>query len=274
MELNEDPFWNAVRRSAHRDERLVAEELAEAERLLAEYEAEEADRLTDERIDAIVKAATADRDREERDDGPPSQSVDGAPPGAPAHVPRWGRLRHALLAAAAVLLAPKFLTAATVATVVVVATSVYLRYTTDTMPFQEAVRLMMDLEASEADRGTGQRRVYGDVKGAIVAIGKVPDVAADLDTEASGVLDGLRHLLVTGGVFVPAQFSHPIEDLGVRVVQSGLDRRERLAVLQMLADQAAYGVLALRSIADSAAPPVLRRDNAIWLQKLAHQLGQ
>ncbi len=290
MELNDEQFWRALRQALELAEADEAKEMAAAERLLADTSVDAGAQLSEERIAEVVRFATAPSAAEleaaaydEARDEPRAEPHDAERRAAPialapvpAPRPSWRRrliaaLPRPLAAAAALLLAPTFLAAATVVTVVVV-TTVMLRHTTHTLPYQDAVAILVNEEQTELSRRSAQTKVTSTI---LVSIGVLDAVVAEnseVSDPAAAVLTRLRGLLVSGGPFQLMVHPDPHLELGDRVADKSLAIDQRKESLAILADQMAYGVLALKVIEQASGPAVLKSSNAVCLSHLANAL--
>lgn len=275
MELNDDAFWEALQRQVAQAEADEVEELAEAERLLAEIDNERVEPLPEEQIDAMVRLATTQGLPAAAEVTAPADVAPAAtelePSTAPATFSRFAQMRRFLAAAAAFMLAPKFLVAATAVTVVVV-TTVMVRYSTWDLPYQDAISIMMDDSRSELERQAGQRRVSFDLIESISILQGSGSENSAIGGQAAVVLEQLRATLDDGGTFEADWFSDPLFDLGRQVADLGLDLELRQEALSQLGSQLVYGMQALKAIERISSHPDLERDNGIWLRQLADLL--
>ena len=293
MELNDEQFWKALRHALELAEADEAQEMAAAERQLAETAIDAGSRMSEQRIDEVVQfaitptaaelAAAASEPREEEEEGE-SEGAPGRvipiafPTAASAARPSWRKrvmaaLPKPLAAAAAILLAPQFLAVAAVATAVVVS-SVVLRNTKDTLSFEDAVILMMQEDAPVQARVSSQGRLVADIKDSIEVVQEASREASAVATAAIAVLDELRRTLTQGGPFVSRVFRESLLQLGNQVADASVDASTRTAALRSLGDQLSYGVLALKSIEQSQAPDELKKHNRLWLIQLSDKLSQ
>lgn len=269
MELKEEGFWKELRRSVDRAKAREAaeiDELAAAERLLAEVV--DAEPIPEERIEEMVRGAVSE-DAVSEDAVAEGAVSDGAAQSRPTG---WlPRLRKLAAAAAAFAIAPKFVIAATAVTAVAV-TTVMVQYSTQTLPYQEAVDLMMDETQTEASRRVGLVRVLREIDDSIRI---VQEAASDLGPQAEAVLDRLRLILEEEPPpFEPIPFPDPHIYLGDLVADRNLALEERRDALNRLADQLAYGLQALRSIEIAEGAPGLGQQSAVALAQLADRLSQ
>lgn len=288
MELNDEQFWQALRQALELAEAEEAEEMAAAERLLAETPVDVGAQLSEEHIAEAVRFATAtstaEQEAEEQHEGR-EQNHDAdrhVAPLAMAAVPAprlsWRRrlvaaLPRPLAAAAAILLAPQFLAAATVVTVVVV-TAVVLRNTTHTLSFLDAVTLMMQDEQPEQARVSSQSVVFSHVLESIQIVQSAASESTAVAAPAARALDDLRLVLAQGGTFVPRQFTDPHLYLGDLLADTKLDTDERARALQQLSEQMAYGLTAMKAIEQGSSPANLKLQNRALLRTLSDALAQ
>lgn len=272
MDVNDEEFWAALRRSIARAEAQEREELAEAERLLAAHGDADAP-LGDEQIEAIVQAAIA-RDAAEPAAplGAPAAEQHGAP--APVHRlagQRFAGLRRFLTAAAALCVAPKFLAAATVVAVVA-ATAVVVRYSTQSLPFQEAVHILVDAQQPDANRIAADATVALDVIESIGILDAVTSEPLPIAEQARATLRRLRAQLDAAPPFAPRRLPDPLVALQRAVADRGGALAARQDALQRLGELLSYGVSALVEIARDPGPDDLAAKNGAWLQKLRQLL--
>lgn len=269
-----DAFWRALRReleAAEAADATDANDLAAAEQLLAGLDAP-SERLTDDRIDAMVARAVAGnqlatRPDEDELDGP---AAPAAPP-APAASPRparvvagsFGRLRRSplarpLFAAAALLLAaPGYITAASVAATVIVATYM-LQNTADTLQFEDAIAIVMNSNEATSNRMPAQGRVAMDV---IESVQLLHEVAGGNDAVAFAARDALMQLkneLNSPSAFSYQPFPEPILAVGDRVLSTSAEPAQRIAALQLLTAMAAHGISALLELERRELAPMMR----------------
>lgn len=264
MTHDDEQFWQRLRRHEQQARAQQAAELAAAERLLQDTEVTATDRPTDERIEAIVQQATAGgTDRDEEPEPRLRRWLRFPQP------PRW------LAAAAAFLLAPKFLAAATVATAVVVTVYV-VRYSTFTLSYQDAIAVLMDERQPEQSRRSGQQVVFADVLESIPVVRAVELEDSPLAAVAAAVLERLRAALVDTEPFRHRHLADAPLRLAGQLADQGLPLAERAALLQALAVHLVQGMQALQAIRSgaAAAPPGLANDNAIALAQLATMLAR
>ena len=255
MTGEEDQFWNWVRDEVARSGQPEESEYAAIEEQLREAELSSPAELPAEKIDAMVAAAT----------GATLDSGAHTRPAAPVH--RLTGLRRLLGAAAAVLIAPKFLVAATAATAIAV-TALVLQDTTRSLPYQDAIAILLDESNDDAAREAAQGRVFFDIIESITLLQTVADQRA-LSAPADACLLRIRDALDDTGPFSQASFSTPLIDLRERAgTAGGLAASAQRETLQELTDQTLYGIRALQAIADSVTSPQLLRHNEVHLRSI------
>ncbi|MCK5945593.1 MAG: hypothetical protein KAI24_26625 [Planctomycetes bacterium] len=270
---DDDDFWEALRESADDAEATSRDELAEAERQLREVD-EEGDVAPLPRafVEAVVSRAVAERRGGAQRNGQHDGSDRPDESGEPTNVRSMSSFRRVLAAAAALLVAPKFLLAAGAVTALAVGTMV-LRYTTTSLPFQDAVVILMDERQNDAARMAAQGRIYFDV---IESIGILLDVG-DEPGLASGVRDSLERIraeLRAGQPFARMAYPEPHQELGNRALASDLDPGVRRLAVDQLTDQVVYGIRALNAIAAGGGPAELLTQNEAQLQRIRQLAGE
>lgn len=247
MDVSDEKFWAALREAVRQARETEVRELEEAERLLAETEEVDGERLSEERIAAMVERAVGGRVDAEQHEAAPAQTK---PP-----VIRLAGRSPWLAAAAAMLMAPNFLIAATAVTVTVVAVSAYLlRNTTDTLSFSDAVNIMLDSGESDENRDAAQGRAYLNFIESIELLRKIGNEDSDLSAQATSALDRLRGALDDSEPFVRRGFDEPYESLAERATVAQLGSSQRQDSLAELVEQVAYGIRALKSVRRSGGP--------------------
>ncbi|MCR9246345.1 MAG: hypothetical protein NXI31_15035 [bacterium] len=271
MELTEKEFWNQLRRSVDAAEADTVRELDAAEQLLADIDMDENARLSDARIDELVSMATADSHEAGSHEDPRAEPNGFGVRFGPT---RFGR---ALAAAATLLIAPKFIIAATAVTAVtaVTVTTVVMQYSSTSLPFQDAIATMSDPAQPENERHTSTLRVFADVMESILLIKDVANEGSELSPSAVEVLDRMRSALTTGVPFVPDRFPDGLVFLGDLVADRNLALEERKDALLRLAEQMLHGVGALTATAgaDGTTSDRIGRDAADSLRRLARLLA-
>lgn len=248
MPSNDDTFWKQLRDDVADAERA---ELAAAERELAQLDDEPLEPLADEQIERMVTSALERADHER----------------AAAPVRHISSGRQLLAAAAALLVAPKFLVAATAVTVLAV-TAALLQNTTRSLPFQDAVAIALDDGRDDDARIAAQGRVYFDVVESLETIRAALDDEA-LAPRAGACMTRVRDALALRGGFALTRFPEAIAALRARVAAAaGLDAGTRAAALDALTDQAVHGIAALLELSRRAGPPALLRHNGVHLHNL------
>jgi len=252
MSVNDDEFWDWLRDEVAQANTPQADELAAAEALLQEIEREGAEPLGADRIDEMVANATGEPPRDE--DAPP----------APVH--RFAPARRMLAAAAAVLVAPKFLVAATAVTAIAV-TAMLLQHTTQSLPFRDAVSMMLDDEYEESDRMLAQGRVFFDVIETMTLVQQLREAGA-MAGPAQTSLARMRDALDDDSPFLPSSSDEPLAVLRERAASSAFSAAAQQDAIEALTDQAVYGISALVQISRSSGPADLLRHNAVHLHNI------
>ena len=246
MNTTDDAFWNDLRKAIAADE-LEATDLQavdptdEVELIAAETLLQGLDEEQPERMAPIAATAT---------------------PRRPAS---WHRIAKL---AAATLLAPKLLLAATAATAIAV-TALLLQNTTHSLPFQDAVKILMNEQAQGKDRETAQGRVFFSCIASILAIQDSQASQAAGATGAPEAMELVRAALRQTKPFAPTSFPEAHADLISRIHDRALPPAKRGQSLRMAARQAAYGIRALKAIALSGGPPGLMASNAAHLKRIS-----
>ncbi|MFN3244140.1 MAG: hypothetical protein ACE37K_21715 [Planctomycetota bacterium] len=254
--IDDDEYWQRLQQASDEAQAPSADELTDAEQLLAELDEQgEAEPLADTMVDAIVADVTAVAD------------ATGIGHGAPqAKVHDLSSWRGLLAAAAALLVAPKFLLAAGAITAIAVSALV-LRHTTTSLPFQEAIAILTDAQQDLDARSAAQGRVYFDV---IESIGILRDVAAE-PAMAAGAERGLamiRAAVDDDQPFAISSFAMQHQLLGSQALASDGDLSARLSSVDQLTEQIVYGVRALKAIAAAGEPQELMAQNQAQLQRI------
>lgn len=262
MNVNEEKFWQELRRSAEPLPEIDTQELAAAERLLAADQSEPIP-LSEEQIQAIVRRALAVEPA-----SAVTPTVDRAPTGRTT-----GTLRRLLprtvAAAAAVLLSPKGLLAAT-ALSVVAASALLLQRTTVSLPFQQAVAILLDERTDVANRIAAQGRVAMDVIETVRLVQPLQSTPAFPQIGAAAT-----QLLRRAGARLRAPASRPSKPrevsllaLGDHAVDSAAAPEERIEALRQLADLVTAGIEALRYVGEHTTDASTKAKNAAYLQRL------
>lgn len=275
MEVNNDEFWRALQGAIERAEHARDNDLAEAERLLAGVEPAPA-AWSAAQVEAMVGEALAAHEPEGREaPAATPMALVASRTAAPAIVaiprperaPRLSIVRRVLAAAMALLMAPSFLAAATVATAVY-ATSLMLRHTTQTLAFQDAIRIMLNESAPEASRDAAQGTTFGVLMDAIDSVHSVVDGGTDLVPAAREVLERASATLESDRPFVWIHADAVPAEVAAMVESASLDFGERASALAQLADLMDLGISALVAMGQLELPPNLAMDNAVHLQQL------
>lgn len=253
--IDDDEYWQRLQQAFDEAQAPSADELADAEQLLAELDEQgEAEPLADTMVDAIVADVTA-------------ADATGTGHGAPqAKVHDLSSWRGLLAAAAALLVAPKFLLAAGAITAIAVSALV-LRHTTTSLPFQEAIAILTDAQQDLDARSAAQGRVYFDV---IESIGILRDVAAEpaMAAGAERGLAAIRAAVDDDQPFAISSFAMQHQLLGSQALASDGDLSARLSSVDQLTEQIVYGVRALKAIAAAGEPQELMAQNQAQLQRI------
>lgn len=173
--------------------------------------------------------------------------------------------------AAATLLAPKLLLAATAATVVAV-TAMLVQNTTQSLELEEAIQILMNQESPAEAREAAEGRVYFLCIESILLIQDSND-GQMVTTEATTALELIRTELHQPRPFSLASYSVRHEHLLAQLIDTAASVTERRESIQAVAEQAAYGVRALKAIAKSGGPGGLMASNAAHLKRIAQLLS-
>jgi len=263
MEVNEQQFWESLRRSIDQAEAAEVEVYADAERELAQAGDEAVDALRDEQVDAMVRHAVGAE--------PATTRADRTPAGRIQAVPARPPVRRFLAAAVALFLTPQFLAAATVVTAVA-ATAFVLQRTTQTLVFQDAVHRLVDERESAANRDAAQGTVYMDLVEGVDVLKVLAEEPTPLAEQARGVLQRLRRMLETADPFVRRHLPGSPTALGDQALDQGQPFEMRSRALAGLAELMAYGVSALKQIERGPVPVGIRQRNDFVLQQLVELL--
>ena len=268
MELSEEEFWDELRRSVTAAGSHERDELRAADELLAEVESSSAvapPLLSDEAIDAMVAKAQLDGDVDATD------PADSASVAESQSAPRRAGWFSMLSAAAALLLAPKFLLAAGAVTAFAVSTYV-VRFSTQTLPFQNAVTIMFDEGQSDDDRRAAQGRVFSATIEWVELI-RTFESDPDVGSAAAASVAQLRQVVASSPGFSRRRFNEDIVTVGRQWTNEGLAIRDRLEALDELAAQISYGIRALQELSESGAgSDKMRQHNTIHRAKIAAAL--
>lgn len=296
MEVSpEDEFWQAFLKKV-KPEQIAAEEvrlrreLEQAEDLLREIETEgnadgdldtiqqsQIDRWVARAISATPEAtpeATADHDHADHEhadhehDGP--AALRATPPPEQPKARPW----QAWLAAAAAFLAtPKFLVAATVVAGIAV-TGALLQRTTTTLPFENAVNILLDAEQPDAVREAAGGRVYFDVVESIQILNGLAEADVAMASSASDAIQQLLTELRQPIAFEPKHFEERLTGLVEQLLATDSDLAARQDSLDTLVEQVQYGLQALQSIAARHENNVVGANNALHLQRIESLLDR
>lgn len=262
MTVDDDALWKALRQRAGsaEPEPPDAEQLAAAERLLAGLD--DAPPLDAARIEAIVRAATAD---EPETASRPRSSPLAAMPSASHR--RSGS--QWLAAAAAVLFAPKLLAATAVATVVV-ASALWLSHTVTNLSFQAAVRTLADERLDDGNRMAAQGRVALDVLETLHLLVGLEEQPLDppLAAARSAALQRVRDQLRTAAPPLPMPTGASLLALGDRANDPSALPGPRLEALRLLGELSAVGVATLQQAGQRAGDGDLRTKNRAYLMQI------
>lgn len=244
MNGNDELFWRSLRDVTDAAGSPSDDELREAEQLLREIDAEEAtnpsEAVCPELVEQWIEQAVALR-----------TATQLTEVGQETDQPDSGRLakpwRAWIAAAAAFLVTPKFLVAAAV-TAGIAVTTVLLQNTTTSLPFQQAIQILVDAEQPDDTRATAGGRVYFDVAESVMTLTSLADGSSAIATEATKALAQLRQELEQPTPFAQASFSHSLTDLtrtlfAVRDGTAPLDPQ----ALREFVEQARYGMQAIRA---------------------------
>jgi len=261
MNVDDEALWMALRQRAAAEHELPdAEQLAAAERLLAGID--EAPPLDAARIEAIVRAVTADQQ------GPvlgPRASSLAAGPGSSRR--RSGS--QWLAAAAAVLFAPKLLAATAVATVVV-ASALWLSHTVTNLSFQAAVRALADERLDDGNRMAAQGRVALDVLETLHLLVGLEAQPLDpaLAAERRDSLQRVRDQLRTQAPPLPMPTAASLLALGDRANDPSAPPGPRLEAVRLLGELSTVGVAVLQQVGQRAGDGDLRTKNRAYLMQI------
>lgn len=269
MEVSNDEFWQRLQGAVTGADAVERAEHAAAERLLAEVEPVP---LAEAQIEAMVRQAIAPDETTVRQvGGPRAAAARQLAAVAASQAPPRSFVRRVLAAAMALVMAPAFLTAATVGAAVY-ATSLVLRNTTHTLSFQDAIRIMLNEGQADASRDAAQGTVFAVLLDAIDSLRAVTAGETGLASSAEGVLQELRSALGTERPFLWVYADGVPLDLELALENPKIEREERLRALSQLAELAQLGVAALVEMGRQDLPPELARDNEIYLQQLRSAL--
>ena len=191
-----------------------------------------------------------------------------------AATPRRARAWQSWLAAAAAfLITPKFLVAATVVAGIAV-TGALLQRTTATLPFVAAVELLIDTEQPNATRSAAGGRVYFDVGESVQTIYELRDRATPNENLARAAIDSLLQSLQQPTPLVTRQFQVPLTELVMRLMVDDASVAQQQLWLQDLTSQVHYGIQALQSAASQTAEAELAEVSRLQLQNIEKMLSR
>lgn len=269
MDVNDDQFWRSLRDAADAAETPSDHELREAEELLREIDAEEAaapsEQVRPEQIEQWVEQAVSST----RSAKLAAVQPEAGRPAGSARAKPWNGW---LAAAAAFLVAPKFLIAATVVAGIAV-TTVLLQNTTTSLPFQQAIQILMDAEQTDEARAAAGGRVYFDVAESVMTLTSLADSSSAIASEATKALEELRQELAQPTPFGQASFSHSLTDLTTTLfaVRDGTAPPD-LQAMQEFAAQARYGLQAIREANTATMPAEVRTNSDLHLIQIRRLL--
>ncbi|MFT7535006.1 MAG: hypothetical protein ACI85K_000957 [Hyphomicrobiaceae bacterium] len=292
MVVEGDAFWRAICLAANEQDAQERRELQEAEEELRELEAElDASELDAPELDAtdgadgqkawrhaqidqrlvdqwVAGAVGSDSDTRAKASMPSNLRA------VPAREPRRARPWQALLAAAAAfMVTPKFLVAATLAASIAV-TGALLQRTTTTLPFEHAINLLLDVEQPEAIRESAGGRVFFDV---VESIQLLIELAESDSSIATPALDALQDLLAVEPIpiaFEHADFTEPLSGLADQLHANDASWAVRQQSLDSLVEQVIYGMQAMHAIASRLEPSPLVASSALHLQQIESLLNR
>ena len=297
MSVDDERFWQSLRKASQEAGEESPSELQAAEEELRQLEAEcaasddagQSNELAPEEVDRWVKNAIAAAARDEADSketdwrdtdwrdtvsrNTDSESSD-APESVTKHSPRRSRPWQTLFAAAAAfLVTPKFLVAATVVAGIAVTTTL-LQSTTTTLPFEHAVQLLMDAEQSAETREAAGGRVYFDVAETVMAITELTDASGMIANSANDAIEQLRTQMTQPPAFSQASFTQSLPGVTEQLMQSQLNPDESRPLLDELVRQASYGIQALRAIDARAEIGALHTNTELHLMQIQRLLDR
>lgn len=292
MVIEGDSFWRAICLAANEQDAQERRELQEAEEELRELEAE----LDASELDAPELNATDDADGQKAwrhaqldrrlidqwvagavgsdSDTRAEASMPSNLRAVPAREPRRARPWQALLAAAAAfMVTPKFLVAATLAASIAV-TGALLQRTTTTLPFEHAINLLLDVEQPEAIRESAGGRVFFDVVESIQLLIELAEGNASIATPAHDALQDLLAVVPIPVAFERANFTEPLSGLADQLHANDASWGVRQQSLDNLVEQVIYGMQAMHTIASRIEPSPLVASSALHLQQIESLLSR
>jgi hypothetical protein len=186
---------------------------------------------------------------------------------AVAPIRRFRKLSRFVAAAAAVVVAPKFLVAASIVTFVAVSTYV-VRNSAESLPFQDAVAILMDEQEADHNRDAALGRVVGDLEESIGTVRAVSPEPTEVGQQALTVLRSLRQQLEAADSFVLRRHREDLAGLCSVVADRGLDLVERQDAMARLEDLLLYGATALKAFNRSNVGERLKRKSGAYLDGL------
>lgn len=278
MNVEGDAFWSALRRtSTEAQAARLQGEMQEVEAVLREIETEchaagdtgASQPLSQAQIDQWVKHAIATEastlaDAEARSDLRVIPAHDGrrAKPW-----PAW------IAAAAAFLLTPQFLVAATVVAGIAV-TGALLQRTTTTLPFEHAINLLLDSEQPEAVREAAGGRVFFDVVESIQLLHELAESDAAIATDASDAIEQLLRELRAPTAFESRHFVELLDGLADQLLAAGPEFAARKHSLGTFVMQVRYGLQTLQFIEDRHESNAVGANNILHLQRIESLLSK
>jgi len=148
------------------------------------------------------------------------------------------------------------------------------RNSSQTMPFEEAVEILVDSSQPMNKRSAAHLRVYQGTKYCIQALQRVALDDVGLGNSAARHLDELRRLLAKP---VPYQYTSAdasILQLVNRLQNPAFPPAQRRMALEQVAAQARHGLLALLDVRGSRDAPELVAGAEVYCAKLAALLAQ
>lgn len=294
MNTDEDAFWAALRRARAEAEAEAGAELAAAEEFLAGLDEAAVEPMDEGRVEALVQAvlARAEAGQGMGGDGAaasgnaealaadarqrvqPAAVTAGGGSRAPAG---WsggaaGGVRRLLAACMGLLLAHKALAAAAI--VAVAAASVYvLQHTTQTLSFTGAIGVLLDDQASPANRSAAQGTVYLDLVDAVEVVRELMvDEDPGLAAQAQALRQQLRDQLAAPPLVPLPVASGSPSQLGDQALDLDLDEAQRSGALQQLGELMVYGIAVLQFVQEESDEPGLLRRGGAVLQQLGARL--
>ena len=280
MDVDEDFFWRDLRKKIASAE--SERELQDAEADLRELECELAAEtqhesmapelsmaselsMAPELIDKWVARALAS-DGQEAGDG--DTSIQAATRSPSRRVGGW---QGWLAAAAALMVTPKFLVAATVVAGIAV-TGALLQRSTVTLPFEHAINLLIDAAQSESKRAAAGGRVYFDVVESVILLQDLADSDTAMAQVAHLALAQLKLEMQQPTPFVHSRFHQPLAELGDRLAASDAGLAIGEQCLTDLVTQVTYGIHAMQMVQASNGPSALVESNLLHLQQIEGML--